>query len=147
MPSQSGHQTDLDEKFFGLMRAIEKMNSQMRSMIVPKTPLDAGAFLDEWSSGVSTVTITPQIDRPALITNILYAMGTTAAGMSLTIGQASGNSRTIPIANNTTVAIHSLIVAMVIRPGDTITLNAASGSNCFLEIMGRVFSGTDWSQV
>lgn len=148
MPSQSGHQTDLDAKFFGLMNAHEKLISQMRSLIVPKQPLDAGAFLDEWqSASISPLIFVPQIDRPALVMFLMYSYAPTNVAATLTIGQASGVTRTIPIPANNVTMPESLPVAMIIKPNDTITLASAGATALFVEIMGKILSGTDWSQV
>lgn len=143
----SGRQDTTDQQLMGLTSAIEKMNSQMRGLIIPKTPIDAGAFLDEYLSSTSSpLTMQLQVDRPALVTQILYAINPVAAAV-LTIGPASGTTRTIPIVNYGDNMIECLQVAMIVRPGDVITLTSVGATQLFVEIMGKILSGTDWSQV
>jgi len=145
--SVSGQQDELSKYFMGLMSAIEKQNSMMRSMIVPKTPIDAGSFLDEYLSAASSPLIMQLgIDRPALVTHLLFAINPVGAA-TLTIGPASGTMRTIPIVNYGDNMIECLNVAMIVRPGDIITLTSAGATQLFVELMGKVLSGTDWAQI
>lgn len=147
MPSQSHSQSSLDEKYNGLMQAHESLINQMRGMIVPKSPIEEGVFVDEWiSSNSSPAQLTLQIDRPALITSILYAMDTTGAA-SLQIGPQSGTMRFIPLLNANLLMMDGIKVEMIVKPGDVFILTNAAAGKLFLEVMGKLLSGTNWSVI
>lgn len=145
MPNLSNTPDKLDEMFHGLMQAHQKLISQMAQQT--KIPLDAGAFLDEFlSTPGPTTTFQLQVDRPVLVQFILFGY-TPIGAATLTIGPASGMTRTIPIPGTTTAIPGVLPCAMVVKPSDILTLTCTGATATFLEIMGKVFSGTDWSLV
>lgn len=145
MPNASQTEDSIDQMFRGLM-AMHTENVAKLARIA-KNPLDPGAFLDEWNSAQSSpASFSLQVDRPALIQYILYAF-TPAGVATLTIGQQSGVTRTIPIVSSSANNPGSIQCAMVVRPGDTISLAATGATALFVEVMGKVLSGTDWSLV
>lgn len=146
MPNLSGS-PDIFDQFIGLMAAHSEMIKKMESMIVPKAPIDQGAFLDEYiSQPTSPLIWVPPIDRPALVTNILISF-TPVAAATFSVGQTGGTTRTIPIpVSNATFPI-PIACAMVIHPGDVFTVSVSGATAVFLEIMGKLLSGTDWSQI
>lgn len=150
MPNLAQTPDKLEVMFQGLMSEHAKLISLLNP--VPKRPIDPGAFLDEWISGVlSPVSFAFQIDRPALIKYILYAY-TPVGAATLTIGPANAtvqNSsiRSIPIASASTQNPGSFACAIKVNPGDVITLTAVGATSLFLEAMGVSLSGTDWSLI
>lgn len=145
MPSSSHTPDSLDMMFHGLMEAHNNLISKMSRP--SKTPLDPGAFLDEYqSSSGPTASFSLQADRPCLVEHIIVAY-TPVAAATLTIGPASGQIRTIPIPATTTGVPFTISCHMIVKPTDVITLNCPGATETFVEVMGKVFSGTDWSQV
>lgn len=145
MPNASNTPDTLDMMFHGFMKAHQEMVSKMA--MLNRTPHDPGAFLDEYLGAPGpTVSFQLQVDRPAFIEFILVAY-TPIAAATLTIGPASGTPRVIPIPATTTSVPVPIPCAMVVKPSDTLTLTCAGATQTFLEVMGKVFSGTDWSQV
>lgn len=145
MPNVSHTMDKTDEMFHGIMQAHQDLITKMHTM--NKTPIDPGAFLDEYDSiAGSTLSFSLQVDRPALVQFILYSF-TPVATATLTIGKASGKTRNIPIPATTTSVPGSIQCSMIIKPSEILTLNCPGATSMFLEVMGRVLSGTDWSQV
>lgn len=143
MPSLS-HETDnIERTFRGMMQRHEDNIAQMMSLIVKKTPIDDGAFLDEYmSNNSSSVSLNLQTDRHALIQQVLISADTVTAGATLSIG-----GRVIPISASITIFPLSLDTLMVVKPQELVVLNVPGASNVFVEIMGKILSGTDWSRV
>lgn len=146
MPNLS-HTPDTFDEYLGIIKTQHEFIEKMRGFIVPKTPIDPGTFLDAYISGASSpLTLTPNIDRPALVTNILFSYNP-AALATLAIGPTSGTLRTITIpATNAEFPI-PIVCAMIIKPGDSFTLTVAGATATYIEVMGKILSGTDWSQV
>lgn len=144
MPNVSQTPDKTDEMFRGLLDAHNKAIAMFA--LRNRSVIDPGSFLDEFSSGAGSVSWQLQIDRPALIEQIIFAF-TPVGAATLTIGPQSGTTRTIPIPSSTTNNPGFLDCAMVVRPGDIVTLNAGSATAVFLEIMGKCLTGTEWSVV
>lgn len=130
--------SDLDEKFLGIMDTWENYINQMRFMVVPKEPIDKGAFLDEYNSATNdtTCSISPGFDRHALVKSIIaYTSGS---------GTLSIGARSIPLAGGLTVINY---IDMVVSPGSVIQVTGSISGPMYLEIMGNILSGTNWSRV
>ena len=145
MPNQSGTRELSDELFQGIidahMKAVSQVFQRTRSVI------DPGAILDEWQSEpAATATFTIGTDRPALIEHILYSY-TPIGAATITIGQASGTNRNIPVPAAGTNNPGSIDCAMVVRPGDVVTLSAPGATSTFIEVMGHCLTGSEWSVV
>lgn len=122
----------------------ELVNRALKHLIVPRTPEDPGAYLDEYRSTPSSpgvITFQLQIDRPAVIYYILYSFSPLGAA-TLQIGD-----RMIPIPSTTVKPPDTFDVAMIVKPTDIITLTAVGATTMFIEVMGKILSGTEWSQV
>jgi len=127
-----------DLMYQGFMQAHEHQINMMAGLVVPKTPIDPGAFFDE-SSSVSDATetfINKQVDRPALINSIMVYL---SAPGTLTIGD-----RIIPMGSGLTTISN---IDMVVLPQHKVTLECPTSGAMFIELMGRVISGTNWSVV
>jgi hypothetical protein len=107
--------------------------------------VDALMILDEFNvtPNGSSVTLTPAIDRPALISVIITSIPTGTSGI-LTIG-ASGqgpNKRMINITPTTSPMTNLL---MIIYPQDVLQLTVTGGTGVvFIEIMGGLLRKGDW---
>ncbi|MGH8397494.1 MAG: hypothetical protein ACRETA_04525 [Gammaproteobacteria bacterium] len=115
-----------------------KLIQQMQGYIVKKKPVDDGTFLDEYAvaTGDTIAKIYNGFDRPALVNSIIaYA---NAAG-SINIG-----ARTMPIPAGLTVLEN---IAMIVYPADIMSVVCATSGALFIEVMGKVLSGTEWSRV
>lgn len=145
MSSPSHSQDKLDQYFNGLMQAHSDLITKLKGLIVQKQPMDPGAFLDEYISGsTSPLVLTPQIDRPILVEYIIVSY-TPLAAATLVIGKTGATNRTIPIVATTNNMPIDWQCAMVLLPGDSLTLTVGGATSLFLEIMGKSLSGTDWS--
>lgn len=123
------------------MTVHESISSAMRHLIVPKRPLNDSVFVDQYAVGVNLASFSLASDRPVLVEYILWAFNPVAAG-TLTIGD-----RVLPISADANKNMTGLQVNQVLYPKDVITLNVASATSCFIEIMGRVIDGTEWSRL
>lgn len=104
-------------------------------------------ILDEYQFANGTsVTLNPNIDRPALITSFIASIPSGTSGI-LTIGAAGqgGNKRQINISPNTPL-FNS--ITMIIYPNDQFNLTITGGTgNVSLEIMGGILRKGDWRNV
>ena len=122
----------------------ELVNRALKHLIVPRTPEDPGTYLDKFQStpnAPGVISFQLNIDRPAVIYYILYSFSPLGAA-TLTIGD-----RVIPIPSTTVKPPDTFDVAMVVEPSDVFTLTAVGATSMFLEVMGKVLSGTEWSKV
>lgn len=148
MPNLSGTPDGIDAMFHKMMSSHEDLISKMRDLVYNRNAIDSKAFLDEYdTSFTSTVTVTPQIDRPAVIQTIIYSYTPATAPGFLTIGRTSGKFRNIPIVTGNTILPGIIVCKMVLNPGDVCTLTSANSTQTYLEIMGQVLSGTEWSTI
>lgn len=126
------------------MEVSESVNKTFKSNIIPGAPEDPGAYVDEFRSSIDagsnppSVTIVLEADRPCVIYYVLYSFSPLGAA-TLQIGD-----RIIPIPSTTVKPPDTFDVAMIVYPKDVIKLSAAGATSMFLEIMGKVLSGTDW---
>lgn len=143
MPSLSHQSDSIEQTFLGMMQRHEDNIAQMMALIVKKTPIDDGAFLDEYkSNNASSISFNLQTDRHALVQQVLISADTVTAGATLTIGD-----RVMPISASIAIFPLSLDTLMVVKPQESIVLNVPGATNVFVEIMGKILSGTDWSRV
>lgn len=92
----------------------------------------------------SFVTLTPNIDRPVLVTAIIASIPTATTGV-LTIGATGqgANKRSINISPGQAPLNN---IAMVIFPSDvfTLTVTGTGPSLISIEVMGNYLRRTDW---
>jgi hypothetical protein len=107
--------------------------------------VDPLMILDEFSvtPNGSSATLTPAIDRPALISVIITSIPTGTSGI-LTIG-APGQGSDKRMLNITPTTSPMTNLLMIIYPSDVLTLTVTGGTGVvFIEIMGGLLRKGDW---
>lgn len=131
-----------EQMFRGMMQAHESQINSLKGALIPKNPIDPGTFVDKYMTGsLSPMTIGQlNIDRPALISTIIYAVNPLAAG-TLQVG-----GRVIPFNSASPMPV-TLDCQMVVYPNDTVVLTCTGATALFVELMGQLLAGTDWSRI
>lgn len=124
---------------------LEKINQQLRTIIVPRKPIAENVFIDWVLQGTLSATqlsLSGQlpIDRPALISWITYVFSAANASNQIQIGD-----RVYPIGNNANQLVNSLDVQIVVYPKDVVTITSVATNVVFLNLQGHPLEGTEYS--
>lgn len=126
------------------MALHEEINQQMKHLVVPRKPLDENVFIDDFNQGTGPgpIFVECPIDRPALITSIIWSSSATQT-LTIVIGD-----RSIQISNNAALMTDSMPTNIVLYPKDVISITSGGGTPwLFLEIFGHPLDGVEWSKL
>ena len=143
MAQRYQYNDEIQRQFLETSRKITETHSAAMELMKRTDALDTTAFLDEEFEGVivnsnDIEVFTMQIDRPALVHNILYNV---SAACTVTIGL-----RTYVISGCGSIGNGPIQMVLLANTRATIT-SATALTTYYVEFMGNMLSGAKWSRV
>lgn len=143
MANQYQYNEEMQRQFLETSRKITETHAAAQEMLRRTDALDATAFLDSDFEGVivnsnDIEVLWINIDRPALVHNILYNVSSSS---TLTIG-----ARSYVISGTGSIGNGPIQMVLLANQRVTITSSTA-GTSYYVEFMGNMLSGSKWSKV